>query len=147
MQQAAADKTKAEEAERKRIVDEKASIDAKKRQDERDAAELAKERKKQTDYDDAMKKLKDEADDYAAQAAKLSKEAADLETQISQTRSDKERLARETLELNKQLELAKINRRNAELEIQRMVDMVGRKLNDSSIAAMPPPPPLPTPGK
>jgi len=94
-----------------------------------------------------MKKLKDEADDYANQAAKLSKEAADLETQISQSRNDKERLARETLELNKQVELAKISRRNAELEIQRMVDMLGRKLNDSSIASMPPPPPLPTQGK
>jgi hypothetical protein len=137
-------KAKVDETDRirKAEIDRRATEDAKRRQDEQAAANKAKEDKKQRDYDDAMKKLKDEANDYATQADKLAKEAADLEIQISQARTDKERLNRETLEFSKQIELAKINRRTAELEIQRMIEIVGRKLNESSIAIPPPPPPL-----
>jgi chromosome segregation ATPase len=134
---------KAEDDKHKAEVEAKATADAKKHQEERDAEDRKKQEKKQADYDDAMKKLRDEANDYVAQAEKFGKEAADLELQISQGRNEKERLTRETLELAKAVELAKISRRNAELEIQRMVDMVGKKLNDSSIATPPPPPPLP----
>jgi len=90
-----------------------------------------------------MKKLKDESTDYSVQSAKFAKDAAELEIQITQTRNDREKLNREALEFSKQVELAKISRRNAELEIQRTMEMVAMKLNDSSIAT-PPPPPLPT---
>ncbi|SDS33894.1 hypothetical protein [Opitutus sp. GAS368] len=132
--------TEKAEADRKAEVEKKATAEALKKQEERAAADKAKEDKKEKDYQDAMTKLKDEADDYANQTAKLTKEAADLDASILQTRSDKERLTRESLELAKQVELAKINRRNSELEIQRMIDMVAKKLNDSSIAVAPPPP-------
>jgi septal ring factor EnvC (AmiA/AmiB activator) len=134
-----AEKIKAEEKMRKDEVEAKATADAKKRQDERDASDREKQAKREADYTDGLKKLRDETADYADQAAKLSKQIAEIESQIAQTRTDKDKLTRETLELAKAVELAKINRRNAELEIQRMMDMVARKLNDSSIAAAPPP--------
>jgi len=143
MQQKAADEIKAAEAKRKAEIDARANADAKKRQDERETADRAKEAKKKKDYDDAMKRLNDEANDYAAQAAKLSKESADLEAGIAQTRADRERINRETLDLSKEVEQAKINRRVAELEIQRMVDMVAKRLSDSSMTVAPPPPLLP----
>jgi chromosome segregation ATPase len=130
------------DAKRKKEVEDKANIDAQKRQEQRAAEDLAKAEKKQREYDDIMKKLKDESTDYSAQSVKFSKEAADLEQQITQTRNEREKLNREALELSKQVELAKINRRNAELEIQRTMEMVAVKLNESSIAT-PPPPPLP----
>lgn len=133
-----------EKEDAKKIVEEKAQAEARERQIKREAEDAAKAAKKEKDYADAMAKLKDEADDYAGQTAKLTKESADLDATILQTRTDKERLTREGLELAKQVELAKINRRNSELEIQRMIDMVAKKLNDSSIAVAPPPPPLPT---
>lgn len=91
-----------------------------------------------------MKTLQDEAANYAAEADKLAKEAADLENEISQTRADREKLNREALEIAKQVELAKINRRNAELEIQRMVDMVAKKVGASSVANPPALPAQPT---
>ncbi|MBL9214868.1 MAG: hypothetical protein JNG83_05285 [Opitutaceae bacterium] len=141
---AAAAKLKKEEEDRKRVIEEKATADAKKRQDEREAADAAKEKKKQQDYEDALKKLRDETADYASQADRLNKEANGLELQISQGRTDRERLNRESLALAKEVELAKINRRNAELEIQRMIEMLSKKLNESSIAAAPPPPLAPT---
>ncbi|MDI1250458.1 MAG: hypothetical protein PSV13_16465 [Lacunisphaera sp.] len=130
------------EAKRKKEVEDKANADAQKRQEQRAAEDLAKAEKKQREYDDVMKKLKDETSDYTVQSAKFAKEAADLEQQITQTRNEREKLNREALELSKQVELAKINRRNAELEIQRTMEMVAVKLNESSIAT-PPPPPLP----
>jgi len=132
----------AEEAAHKKIVEDKANADALKRQDERAKEDAAKAEKKEREYNDVMKKLKDESTDYSSQSGKYAKEAADMEIQISQTRNEREKLNRETLDLSKQVELAKINRRNAELEIQRMIDMVAKKLNSSSIAT-PPPPPLP----
>lgn len=134
-------KVKAEEKKHKDEVESRANADAQKRQELRAAEDLAKEQKKQHDYNDALKKLKDESSDYSTQSEKFAKEAADLEIQISQTRNEREKLNRETLELSKQVELAKINRRNAELEIQRMVEMVAKKVSASSIAT--PPPPLP----
>ena len=129
------------EAERKAELDRKAQEDAVKRQEERAIADKAKEDKKEKDYQDAMSALKKEAEEYTTQIAKLTKEAADLETEILKTRNDKERLTREALELAKQVELAKINRRTSELEIKRMIEMVSKKLADSSLTALPPPPP------
>jgi chromosome segregation ATPase len=141
-QQVEVDRKKAEDKKHKDEIEARATLDAQKRQDERAAADLAKEQKKQKDYDDAIKTLKDEAAKYSAESDKLTKEAADLEIQISQTRTDREKLNHETLELAKRVEQAKINRRTAELEIQRMMEMVAKKLNDSSIAVPPPPPPV-----
>lgn len=131
---------KAEEKMKKDEIEAKANADAQRRQEQRAADDLAKEQKKQREYDDVMKKLKDESTDYATQSATFAKDAAALEIQITQTRNEREKLNREALELSKQVELAKINRRNAELEIQRMIDMVAKKLNDSAIATPPPPP-------
>lgn len=133
--------TTKDEADRKRVIEEKAQAEALKRQEERIANDKAKEDKKEKDYLDAMAALKKEADDYTSQVAKLSKEASDLEADILKTRNDKERLTREALELAKQVELAKISRRTSELEIQRMIEMVSKKLSESSLTALPPPPP------
>jgi predicted RNase H-like nuclease (RuvC/YqgF family) len=141
-QQLAADAKRAEAKKHKDEIELKATADAKKRQDEREATDRAREEKKVRAYEDVMKSLRDEGAKYNAEVDKLSKEAQDLEIQIAQARSDKEKLNRETFDLAKEVEQTKINRRNAELEIQRMIEMVGKKLNDSSIA-VPPPPVLP----
>lgn len=130
-----------EEKKRKDEIEAKATEDAKKRQDEREAADLAKEEKKKRDYEDALKALNDEAAKYSTEADKLAKEAADLELQISQGRTDKEKLNAATFDLAKKTEQLKINRRTAELEVQRMIEMVSKKLNNNSVI-VPPPPPL-----
>lgn len=133
-------KVKKAEDERRAEIEKKAAEDAKRRQAEREAEDRAKEQKKIKEYEDAMRQLKDEADKYLAEADKNQKDANALELQLNELRSLKEKTNRETFELAKQVELAKIARRNAELEIQRMVDVVGQKVGASSFAAMPPPP-------
>jgi len=140
--QAVIAKAKADDLARKKVIEDKATAEAKKRQEEREAADLAKEQKKTREYEEALKKLHDETADYVTQADKFAKEAADLEIQISLGRSEREKLNRETLDLAKQVELDKVNRRTAELEIQRMMEMVAKKLNDNSIVIPPPPPPI-----
>ncbi|MBI2517394.1 MAG: hypothetical protein HYV95_10835 [Opitutae bacterium] len=131
---------KAAEDKRKAEIEAKASADAKRRQEERDAEERARAEKKEKDYLDAMKKLKDEADNYSAESDKLAKEAADLDIQLGSLRTQKEKSTREVFELAKQVELAKVSRRNAEIEIQRMVEMLGTKAGASTLATIPPPP-------
>lgn len=133
----------AAEDARRAEVEARAAADAKKRQDEREAQERAKEEKKIKDYEDAMKQLRDETGRYASEADALSKQANELEVQLTELRNLKEKTNREAFELAKQVELAKVQRRNAELEIQRMVDMVAQRVGASSMAQMPPPPPAP----
>lgn len=131
---------KAADDVRRKEVEERAQADAKKRQEQRDSEERAKEQKKIKEYEDAMRQLRDEADKYVAEADKNQKESNALELQLNELRSTKEKVNTETFELSKQVELAKISRRNAELEIQRMVDIVAQKLGASSLAQLPPPP-------
>ncbi len=133
-------KVKKAEDDRRAEIEKKAAEDAKRRQAEREAEDRAKEQKKIKEYEDAMNQLKDEANKYLAEADKNQKDSNALELQLNDLRSQKEKINRETFELAKQVELAKIARRNAELEIQRMVDVVGQKVGASSFAAMPPPP-------
>jgi len=141
-QHAVAEARMKEEKARKDEIERKATADAKKRQDEREEADRAKEEKKVREYEAGLKALADEASKYSGEADKLSKEAADLELEISQTRTNKEKLNSDTFDLAKQVELMKINRRNAELEIQRTVEMVAKKLNNNNVVVPPPPPPL-----
>ncbi|HVT71876.1 MAG TPA: hypothetical protein VHD61_01960 [Lacunisphaera sp.] len=136
--QIAADKAAADA--RKKEIEDKATAEAVKRQQEREAQDAAKEAKKEKDYQDALTALRDEKNKYSTEADKLAKEVADLELQISQSRTERENLNRDALETAKAAELEKIKRRTAEMEIQRMIEMVAKKLNDSSIATPPPPP-------
>jgi hypothetical protein len=132
------------EAARKKVIEEKALADAEKRQKDRDAEDAAKAAKKEADYANVMTKLASDTTDENAQADKLAKEVGNLEISISQARSNKEKLNRETFDLAKEVELAKVNRRNAEIEIQRMVEITGKKVADSSVAILPPPSMQPT---
>ncbi|MEJ1972674.1 MAG: hypothetical protein WDM96_09515 [Lacunisphaera sp.] len=128
------------EAERKAVIEQKALADAEKRQKAREEEDAKKAADKEAAYAKVMSQLAAEAADYNAQADKLAKEAADLDISISQARTNKEKLNRDTFDLSKEVELTKINRRNAEIEIQRMVEMAGKKIADSSVAIAPPPP-------
>jgi chromosome segregation ATPase len=146
--EAKATRQKAEKLEKERIelvrkadIEKRAVKDAEDRQKQRDADEAAKLAKKEADYQAVMTQLRTETVDLNAQSDKLAKEVGGLEISISQARTNKEKLNRETFDLAKEVELAKINRRNAEIEIQRMVEMAGKKMADSSVAIAPPPPP------
>ena len=136
------DHVKAEDDKRKALIEQQATADAAKRQQERDEADRAKEEKKRRDYQEVITLLTKDVNSNIASTDKYAKETADLELQINSLRNQKEKLNAETFELAKQVERAKIDRRNAELEIQRMVEMVAKKIADSSMTNIPPPPPV-----
>ena len=133
-----ADERAAEEAKRKEI-EAKAQDDARKAQAVRDAKEHERLEKAQRDKDEQDRKVLDETVKYEKEADKLSKQIADLEMEITNLRNKREDMNREVLELAKKVELTKIDRRNAELEIQRMYDIVAQKVAASSLTQAPPP--------
>jgi hypothetical protein len=135
-----ADERAAEDAHRKE-VEAKAQEDARKAQEVRDQKEKERQEKAQKDKDEQDRKVQEETAKWTDEAAKLTKDIAAMEAQIANLRSKREATNREVLDLAKKAELAKIDRRNAELEIQRMYDMVAQKVADSFLTKAPPSPP------
>lgn len=132
---------KAESEEKKKIAEAKAREDARKRQEERDAEERKKQEEKDAKQAADDKKVRDQTAEYTAKANAAAKQVAALEAELDRLRKEKDATNRETFELAKQVELARIARRNAEMEIQRMTEMVARRAAESSLTR---PPPLPT---
>lgn len=133
-----------DEADRKKKEAEaKAREDARKRQEEREAEEKKKEDEKAAKQAADDKKVRDQTAEYVAKAEASQKQATALEQELDRLRKEKDKTSRETFDLQKQVELARIARRNAELEIQRMTEMVSQRAAQSAMTRMPvlPPPP------
>lgn len=130
-------KKKADDDEKKKVAEAKAREDAKKRQDERDAEERQKEEKKAAQQAADDKKVRDQTAEYTAKGDAAAKQVATLEIELDRLRKEKDKTSRETFELAKQVELARIARRTAELEIQRMTEMLVRRASDSALVRPP----------
>jgi len=124
---------------KKKEAEAKARADADERTAKRVAEEKKKEEEKRAKYEAQSKEIADSTAKYSADANKYSKQGAELEIQLAEMRKKKDASARDAFELTKQVELAKIAKRNAELEIQRMTKMVAEKAGNSSVAKPPAP--------
>jgi hypothetical protein len=133
-------KVKAQEAEKKKIAEEKARLDSAKRAAERAAEDAKREADKIAKREAEAKRIQDETDKYLADSTAQSKKIADLEVQVEAARKSKDQASRESFELLKQVERAKVERRNAEIEIARLTEMLARRASDSSMTRMPTPP-------
>lgn len=131
IEQVAREKATAEE--KKKVAEAKAREDAKKRQEERDAEEKKKEEEKAARQAADDKKVRDQTAEYTAKGDTAAKQVAALEQELDRLRKEKDKTSRETFDLAKQVELARIARRNAELEIQRMTEMIVRRAAESSL--------------
>jgi hypothetical protein len=138
------ERLKAEEEAKRADIQKRAEEDALERQREREEQDRLKEEKKRKDYEDGIARLKEDIATYSADSDTFTKELNALQLQLSKLRDKKEVEDRQTLELAKQVELAKIERRTAELEIQRMVTMVSKTLTSSPLLKPTPPPAPPT---
>jgi hypothetical protein len=136
-------KKKMEDEEKKKVAEAKAREDAKKRQEERDAEEKKKEEEKAAKQAADDKKVRDQTAEYTAKVTATTKQVTALEAELDRLRKEKDKTSRETFDLAKQVELARIARRNAELEIQRMAEMVARRASESSLTKPPAAPPVP----
>jgi chromosome segregation ATPase len=133
-------KAKQADDERKAKLQQEANESAAKKAKER-ADELAKkEADRAAKWKAEGDKIQEDTDKANAEAAAHTKKIADLESQINALRNQRDQGNREYLDLIKAVELTKVDRRNAELEIQRMTKMIADKAADSSMTRMPPPP-------
>jgi colicin import membrane protein len=137
---------------------QKDALEAKKKADQEAAHKSAVEQAAKQAQEDAQKEAEAKAkwdaataeiqrvtDEATNQANAYSKEANDLEIELDALQKQKEQENRNDFDLLKQVELSRQAQRAAENEIQRMVDMIAQKADQSAMAQMPPPAPVPAP--
>ena len=127
--------------QKKQIAEAKARADAERRNAERAAEEAKIAKDKQDKYDAEMRRIKEDTDKANANAAASAKEISELTIELDSLHKQKDALTREGFDFAKRVELAEVARRNAELEIQRMVQMIANRADQSIMAKMPPTPP------
>lgn len=130
----------AEEKRKKDEIEAKARADADERTRKREEEQAKKEADRRAKWEGQGQEIADATKKYTAQAEASAKQAADLEAQLTALRKQKEASGRESFELMKKVELARIDKRNAELEIQRLHAMVAKRATESGAAQLPPPP-------
>jgi hypothetical protein len=135
-EQAAADQV----IQQKKDAMEKAQADQQAREQAQHAEEAQQEADHLAKFEASKQKLADETANFQQEADSYSKQAADLQVQLDSLQAEHEKLARGVFELQKQVELAKIDRRSADLEVQRTYDIVAQKVAASGLTYVPPPP-------
>lgn len=136
------EKQKAADAEHKKATELKARQDADKRAADQAAELAAAEKEKNDKWNAETKKILDQTNQAASEADKYSKMSAQLEIDLDNLHKQKEQLSREDFDLLKKVEQERVAQRNAQLEIQRMVAMIAKRAEESTLAkAAPVPPP------
>lgn len=138
-------KKNAEEKKQKADSEAKARESAKIAQQQREADEAKKEADRRAKQVAIDREIKETTDAAVAEGDKSSKRVNELEIELKRLQREKDRLGREAFDLAKQVELTMVAKRNAELEEQRLTEMIARKAAASAMAKMPPPPPPPPP--
>ncbi len=128
------------DAKSKKDAIDKAMADAAAREEAQRAEEARQEAEHAEKIEASKQKLADETAKFQQEADSYSKQAAELQAQLDSLQAAHESSSREVFELQKQVELEKIDRRTADLEIQRAYDMVTQKVAASSLTYVPPPP-------
>lgn len=132
---------KAEDERQKKEAEERAKVDAEKRQKEREEEQRKKEEERRAKQEAADKEVRDQTAKFRADADKSAKEAAELEIQLDRMRKEREQMSRQTFEIAKQVEAARVAKRNAELQQQHLTQMIVQRANQSTLVAAPTPPP------
>lgn len=128
-------------AAKKAEAEEKARQDAEKRAAERAAEEAKKEADRIAKWEATSKEIQDATDNYLSLGDKYQKSINELELKLADLRDQKEKLNREAFDFAKQVEAARIEKQDAEIESQRMTEMIAQRASASSLTQMPPPPP------
>jgi len=131
---------KAIEDAKKKEAERKAREDADKRIAQREAEERKKEEEKNKKRQDEINKIKSDTTRFNSQLADYNKQAANLDKELIALRAEKEKLGRDAFEMAKKVELAMVDKRTAEFQVQRMADMVAKRANDSTLTKLRAPP-------
>jgi chromosome segregation ATPase len=125
--------TKMAEEKAKAEAEERSRQDSQKRAAERLAEERTKEAEKTAKWEAESKRIAAETEKYNGQVASYTSEIAAMDKQLEELRARKEKRTRELLDDEMQVELAAVGKHNAEMEIQRMTEMIMRRVSTSSL--------------
>jgi flagellar motor protein MotB len=136
--QIAAERAVVETAERQRKegVERKAREDAGKRAAAREAEEQKKEEERRLKWEADLTRIAAETAQYQTELAAAAGELAGLEKQLAGLRSELERRDRETFDAARDTELLAIKKRNTELEIQHLVQIVAARAATNAAASL-----------
>lgn len=127
----------AEDAARKAALEERARLDAEKKAKERAEAEATKEAERIARWNDAGKKIEDETKEAIQIGSDYTAKIVAYEKELSELRQKRENLNKDLIETARQVELGKVARRNAEMELQRMTEFLTKKTEESALANPP----------
>ena len=139
----ALNKKMADEAANKKRDEERARKDAEDRAAKRAQEDAEKEAKKIAQQAAIDKDVKDATDKAMADQVAAQKNIDRLEAELEALHKQKDQNSREAFDLAKQVELAKVAKRQAEMEIQRTVEMVSKRTSEGFLMRLPPPPAAP----
>jgi hypothetical protein len=120
-------KVEAEAAAQKAEAERQAKADADKRETDRIAEEKKKEDDKRAKWDADSQRIAADTATFTATAAEHAATVKKLEAQLTALRAEKDTAIKTNFDAARDVELARIQKRTAELEIQRLVEMVARK--------------------
>lgn len=124
--------TRANEQARLAAAEEKAKTEADQRTLTRVAEEAKKQAAKQVQWEADSAQIATETVRYQAQIEALKSEVAEVERQLADARKTKVREATRAFELAREVELARIAKRNAELELQRTTEILARRAGQTT---------------
>lgn len=127
----------AEENAKKKALEDKARDDAEKKAQERATQEAAKENERIAKWTDQGRKVQEEMDDAIKAASESTAKIAAMEKDMAAMRARRDSLNRELVETARACELAKIARRNADIELQRQTAFIVKKAADSALTVPP----------
>jgi hypothetical protein len=125
------DRIKDDELAKKTEAERVAKADAARRSAERETEEQKKEADKQARWAAEGKRIEEETARFADRIKELTEQTAHTEAELATLRAARTQVDRENFELAREVELARIAKRNAELEIQRAVDVVAERASRS----------------
>jgi flagellar motor protein MotB len=126
-----------EEQQRKAVLEERARQDAAKKAQERADADALKEREKTAKWEKQGKDIQDDIDDAIKTSSELTAKIVQQEKELANLRKAKENANRDLVEAARAVEQAKVDRRGAEMNIQRLTAFLAKRAEDSALAAPP----------
>lgn len=132
-----------EDADKKKADEQRARLDAQKNAEIRAAEDAKKEADKLAKQAAIDKEVADATNNAVAEAAASQKEIDRMTAELESLHRQRDQLTRDAFELSKKVEAAKVDRRTAELEIQRTYEIISRRTAEGFLTRMPPAAPTP----
>ncbi len=130
-QRVADEKAKAEETARKQKLQEEADREAQRLKEERLAEIERRKEEERNKRDERDREIISQTEAANASSKRLQAQIIKLQADIQAVRAARDKAQAEAMETKLDLEKARIDKRNAEFEIQRYTDMLAKRMDQS----------------